>query len=298
MPMGPFRVADMSGLDTVVKVAQRHAATPTATASTSTRAWRSGSSAATSAPRPGRGSMSTAEEPKLDAAIAERFQLKALVEACLVLEEGIAGGARDRPRADARHRHGARAVRARRFPRARRRPRRAGARRGRLGPALRAAARRSAGSSPRAASARKSGQGFYPYPQPEPGYEQAVVKLDRRGDDVAILWLDNPPANSIAPAHRGIQIAGRLGLFARGQVDARRLEHRALERDPVFRSVGIWPGPPPGSARRPCPSRYARRLEPLAEATASRASGQKTAAMPTSRQRRKVSGQRSAPSRT
>jgi enoyl-CoA hydratase/3-hydroxyacyl-CoA dehydrogenase len=45
----------------------------------------------------------------------------------------------------------------------------------------------------------KSGQGFYPYPQPEPGYEDAVVKLDRRGDDVAVLWLDNPPANSLSP---------------------------------------------------------------------------------------------------
>jgi enoyl-CoA hydratase/3-hydroxyacyl-CoA dehydrogenase len=43
----------------------------------------------------------------------------------------------------------------------------------------------------------KAGQGFYPYPQPDAGYEEAVVKLDTRGD-VAILWLDNPPANSIA----------------------------------------------------------------------------------------------------
>ena len=46
----------------------------------------------------------------------------------------------------------------------------------------------------------KAGQGFYPYPQPEPGYETAPVKLDRRSDDVAVLWLDNPPANSLAPA--------------------------------------------------------------------------------------------------
>ena len=45
----------------------------------------------------------------------------------------------------------------------------------------------------------KSGQGFYPYPQPEPGYETAPVKLDRRGDDIAVLWLDNPPANSLSP---------------------------------------------------------------------------------------------------
>ena len=35
--------------------------------------------------------MSTAERPQLDERIAERFTLKAIVEACLVLEEGIAG---------------------------------------------------------------------------------------------------------------------------------------------------------------------------------------------------------------
>ena len=40
MPMGPFRVADMSGLDTVVR-SPRDLATPTASASTCTRAWRS-----------------------------------------------------------------------------------------------------------------------------------------------------------------------------------------------------------------------------------------------------------------
>ena len=44
----------------------------------------------------------------------------------------------------------------------------------------------------------KSGQGFYPYPQPDPGYESEVVKLDTRGE-IAIAWLDNPPANSISP---------------------------------------------------------------------------------------------------
>ena len=44
----------------------------------------------------------------------------------------------------------------------------------------------------------KAGQGFYPYPQPDPGYETSVVKLDTRGA-VAIAWLDNPPANSISP---------------------------------------------------------------------------------------------------
>ena len=41
---------------------------------------------------------------------------------------------------------------------------------------------------------RRSGQGFYAYPDPDPGYEDARVKLERRGD-VAVVWLDNPPAN-------------------------------------------------------------------------------------------------------
>ena len=44
-----------------------------------------------------------------------------------------------------------------------------------------------------------AGQGFYPYPRPEPGYEDAVVKLEWR-DDVAVVWLANPPANSLAPS--------------------------------------------------------------------------------------------------
>jgi enoyl-CoA hydratase/carnithine racemase len=44
-----------------------------------------------------------------------------------------------------------------------------------------------------------AGWGFYPHPQPEPGFEDAVVKLDLRGD-VAVVWLQNPPANSLAPS--------------------------------------------------------------------------------------------------
>ena len=43
-----------------------------------------------------------------------------------------------------------------------------------------------------------SGQGFYPYPRPDVGWETEPVKLDRRGP-VAIAWLDRPPANSISP---------------------------------------------------------------------------------------------------
>jgi enoyl-CoA hydratase/carnithine racemase len=43
-----------------------------------------------------------------------------------------------------------------------------------------------------------TGQGFYPYPRPDAGYEDAIVKLESRGL-VAIAWLDRPPANSLAP---------------------------------------------------------------------------------------------------
>jgi enoyl-CoA hydratase/3-hydroxyacyl-CoA dehydrogenase len=142
--------------------------------------------------------MSTESKPKLDERIAERFTLKAIVEACLVLEEGIAGvreidlglmmgtGMVPGPfaRADLRGlddvlaaleraegewgEHFAPPLVLRRM-----------VAQGRLG--------------------AKSGQGFYPYPQPEAGYENAPVKLDRRGDGAAVLWLDNPPANSLSP---------------------------------------------------------------------------------------------------
>jgi enoyl-CoA hydratase/3-hydroxyacyl-CoA dehydrogenase len=48
---------------------------------------------------------------------------------------------------------------------------------------------------------QKSGQGFYPYPQPDaeqPAGDDAVVKLESRGE-IAIAWLANGQMNSIAP---------------------------------------------------------------------------------------------------
>jgi enoyl-CoA hydratase / 3-hydroxyacyl-CoA dehydrogenase len=45
---------------------------------------------------------------------------------------------------------------------------------------------------------QKSGQGFYPYPQPDDEQPGEVVKLETRGE-VAIAWLGNGLMNAIAP---------------------------------------------------------------------------------------------------
>jgi enoyl-CoA hydratase / 3-hydroxyacyl-CoA dehydrogenase len=44
----------------------------------------------------------------------------------------------------------------------------------------------------------ESGQGFYPYPQPDEGEQPETVKLETRGS-VAIAWLANAPMNAISP---------------------------------------------------------------------------------------------------
>jgi enoyl-CoA hydratase/3-hydroxyacyl-CoA dehydrogenase len=43
-----------------------------------------------------------------------------------------------------------------------------------------------------------SGQGFYPYPQPDEGEQAEKVKLETRGA-VAIAWLANAPMNAVSP---------------------------------------------------------------------------------------------------
>ena len=135
-------------------------------------------------------------EAELDAsALVERFTLKALVEACLVLEEGVASmkdidlgmmaGAAIIPPPFARaDQNGLDEILARleraaeewgeRFapPNILRRL----VAQGRLGV--------------------KSGQGFFPYPRPDEGWEDGPVKLESRGS-TAIAWLDRPPANAI-----------------------------------------------------------------------------------------------------
>jgi enoyl-CoA hydratase/3-hydroxyacyl-CoA dehydrogenase len=45
----------------------------------------------------------------------------------------------------------------------------------------------------------KAGQGFFPYARPDAGSGDGPIKLESRGE-LAIAWLDSPPANSISPA--------------------------------------------------------------------------------------------------
>jgi enoyl-CoA hydratase/3-hydroxyacyl-CoA dehydrogenase len=44
----------------------------------------------------------------------------------------------------------------------------------------------------------RSGQGFFPYARPDTGWDESPVKLETRGN-IGIAWLDRPPANSISP---------------------------------------------------------------------------------------------------
>jgi enoyl-CoA hydratase/3-hydroxyacyl-CoA dehydrogenase len=139
--------------------------------------------------------MSTAAD--LDAgALLERYTLKAFVEACLILEDGVASakdidfgmmaGANGAPPLASADQAGLDAM-AERLERAAREwgedfaapviLRRLVAQ-GRLG--------------------TKTGQGFFAYPRPDAGWAQRPVKLETRGD-VAIAWLDRPPANSLSP---------------------------------------------------------------------------------------------------
>jgi enoyl-CoA hydratase / 3-hydroxyacyl-CoA dehydrogenase len=45
---------------------------------------------------------------------------------------------------------------------------------------------------------KKTGQGFFPYPQPDPGDQRETVLLETRGD-IAIAWLNRPPTNPLSP---------------------------------------------------------------------------------------------------
>jgi len=132
------------------------------------------------------------------ASVVERFTLKAFVESCLVLEEGVASlkdievgmmtGAGILPgpfaRADERGLDDTLAALERAEvewgesftpPTILRRL----VAQGRLG--------------------KKTGQGFFPYPQPDSGFEQKETVLLETRPPVAVIWLNRPPANPMSP---------------------------------------------------------------------------------------------------
>jgi enoyl-CoA hydratase/3-hydroxyacyl-CoA dehydrogenase len=141
--------------------------------------------------------MSTPEATEATGTLVERFSLKALVEACLVLEEGV-GGAKDIEiglmmgagilpgpftRADER---GLDSV---------------------LEALERAQSEWGEGFAPpltlrrlvaQGRLGKKSGQGFFPYARPDEDQARETVALETRGD-VGIVWLNRPPANPLSP---------------------------------------------------------------------------------------------------
>ena len=141
--------------------------------------------------------MSTAAEPAATDTLVERFSLKALVEACLVLEEGAAAakdiemgmmmGAGLMPGPFARaDRDGLDAV---------------------LEALERAESQWGESFTPpgvlrrlvgQGRLGRKTGQGFFPYAQPDEGQSRETIALETRGD-VGIVWLNRAPANPISP---------------------------------------------------------------------------------------------------
>jgi enoyl-CoA hydratase / 3-hydroxyacyl-CoA dehydrogenase len=46
---------------------------------------------------------------------------------------------------------------------------------------------------------KKSGQGFFPYPQPDSDGQRETILFESRGDGVGICWLNRPPANPLSP---------------------------------------------------------------------------------------------------
>ena len=206
-PMGPFILTDLLGLDTVMHVAEHlhrsygdsfyvHQGMSKLVADGKLGAKSGGDGFY----KDGEPQLEGEGEP--DDELIETFGLKALVEACLLLEEGVAAardidlgmmaGAGLDPRrglfpplmkADlegldvvleklerAKDAHGERFE----APRVLRRL----VAQGRLG--------------------QKAGQGFYAYPQPDDGDQTDTVKVETRGD-VAIAWLANPPMNAVSP---------------------------------------------------------------------------------------------------
>jgi enoyl-CoA hydratase / 3-hydroxyacyl-CoA dehydrogenase len=209
VPMGPYFLANLLGLDTVLHVAEHLHESYGDRFYVPEGLKRLVADGKLGAKTGGDGVYTPQGEPALDGdadpdveELVELLTLKTFVEACLVLEEGVAthrdidvgmmAGAGLDPRRgllppfmkadgegldvvlerleNAAERHGERFA----PPAVLRRL----VAQGRLG--------------------QKSGQGFYPYAQPDDDQPGEVVKLETRGD-VAIAWLANGLMNAIAP---------------------------------------------------------------------------------------------------
>ena len=211
-PMGPFFLTDLLGLDTVVHVAE-HLRNAYGDSFYVHQGMRALVDAGELGAKSGKGFYENGEarsegETEFDAGeLTQRFVLKAFVEACLLLEEGMAttrdidlgmmAGAGMIPPPFARaDQTGLDDVLAQ--------LERAEEEWGdRFAPPLilrRLVAQGRLGA--------KTGQGFFGYARPDDGFHQGEkVKLETRGA-TAIAWLDNPPANSLSP--QVVQELGRI----------------------------------------------------------------------------------------
>jgi enoyl-CoA hydratase / 3-hydroxyacyl-CoA dehydrogenase len=203
-PMGPFFLTDLLGLDTVLHVAEHlresygdsfyvHEGMRSLVAAGELGAKTSKGFYEDNQPRGGGSTDVDADE------LAQRFVLKAFVEACLVLEDGMAtvrdidlgmmAGAGLIPPPFARADQTGLDVVLEQLETA------AAEWGERFAPPLilrRLVAQGRLGA--------KTGQGFFAYARPDSsGFEQGeAVKLETRGD-VAVAWMDRPPANSLSP---------------------------------------------------------------------------------------------------
>jgi enoyl-CoA hydratase/3-hydroxyacyl-CoA dehydrogenase len=206
--MGPFFLVDLLGLDTVLHVAEHLRESYGESFYVHEGMQKLVADGHLGAKSGGDGFYANGE-PQIEGeadpdgeALAELMKLKAIVEACLLLEEGVctvrdidlgmmAGAGMDPRRGifppfmgadlvgldevlakleQARDEHGERFAPPRVLKRI--------VAQGRHG--------------------QKSGQGFYAYPRPDEGEQPETVKLETR-DEVAIAWLVNPPMNAISP---------------------------------------------------------------------------------------------------
>ena len=209
-PMGPFFLTDLLGLDTVLHVAQHLQESYGSQSFYVHQGMKSLVEAGDLGAKTGKGFYENGN-PRSDGAtefdadeLTQRFVLKALVEACLLLEENVAtvrdidlgmmAGAGLIPPPFARaDQTGLDFV---------------------LAELERAAVEWGEQFAPPLILRRlvaqgrlgaKSGQGFFAYKQPDDGFEQGeAVQLETR-DGYAIAWLDRPPANSLSP-----QVIGEL----------------------------------------------------------------------------------------